>query len=293
MATEPFSERHDDDPPTPRPTPRPMQGGALDTLEDPAERPAPPSPWFWRHVGVVQAVCALGLAVVLLLPMLPASASDRIWDFPPLSFELRQPPLTIVNALLVLVLVWWYVVAAVRAASDTPDPLVRYVGERAILLAALASVVVVVLGVRNTFLYPFFSLVAIHTGVGLPSHEVYEAQTLLLVLAIAVASLTLNRAAAWRRAPLPERRASAVHNAVTLLAVLLGAWAIVACYLPLLEAIHEFLGSLLYNLFGQRGNLAGAILMILLSAALAYLAIRLLRPLAGRVEAFFVDRAVP
>lgn len=278
---------HDDERPTPRPSPPPIRGGALDTL-GPEGRGVERSR-FWRHVGVVQAALVVTLlVVVVLLPNLPVTLARAIWAFPLLSLELKQPPLTIVNTALVLLLLWWYVVAAGRTASAEPDEVVRFAGERAVLHATLASVVLVLLDVRNNFLYPFYSVVATHTRASFPQLEPYQAQTLLLLLAGAAAGLTLNRAAAWRYAPLSERRSSAVHQAISVALVLLLSWVVVALYLPTLAGFHEVFGTFLFALFGQAGNVGGGYVMIVFSGALSWLTLWVLRPLAERVERFLV-----
>jgi hypothetical protein len=269
-------------------------GGAIDHLAAPPVVPVPLSATerarFWRRPGIVQVVLVLALiVVVVLLPNLPLGLSRGIWSFPLLALELKQPPLTILNTALVLLLLWWYVVAAGRPASDSPDDVVRFAGERAILHASLASVVLVLLAVRNNFLYPFFSVVAIHTRTGFPRLEVFQAQTLLLLLSAAAVALTLNRAAAWRWAPLPERRASAVHNAISVVLILLLSWVVVALYLPTLGVFHEYFGTILFAIFGQGGNVIGGYVMIVFSGLLSWLTLRVLRPMAERVEQFLVS----
>lgn len=291
-APPPLPPLHDDERPTPRPAPPPISGGALDTLEPVGTpgRAGPERSCFWRHVGVAQlALALLLLLVVIVLPNLPVTIARMVWGFPLLSLELKQPPLTIVNIALVLLLLWWYVAAAGRPASDDPDDVVRFGGERAILHATLASVVLVLLDVRNTFLYPFYSVVATHTRASFPQLEPYQAQTLLLLLAGAAAGLTLNRAAAWRRAPLTERRASAIHHGVSVALILLLSWVVVALYLPTLTAFHDRFGTLLFALFGQSGNVVGGYVMIVFSAAVSWLTLLVLRPLAERIERFLVD----
>jgi len=279
---------HDDERPTPRPTPPPISGGALDRPDTLIV--APERSRFWRHVGATQiALVALLAVVVVLLPNLPVTVSRAIWAFPLLSFELKQPPLTIVNTGLVLMLLWWYVVAAGRPSSSVPDDIVRFASERTILHATLAAVVLVVLDVRNNFLYPFYSVAAIHTRASFPQLEPFQAQTLLLLLAAAAAGLTLNRAGAWRWAPLSERRSSAVHQAISVVLVLLLSWIVVVVYLPTLALFHQLFGTLLFALFGQGGNVIGGYVMIVFSGLLSWLTLWVLRPMAERVERFLVD----
>jgi hypothetical protein len=282
----------DDDRPTPPPTPRPIMGGSLDVVEGAAESRPPARTPRWRSPGVIQLTLAIALGVVVLvLPRLPLGVTRAVWAFPLLSFELQKPALTILNALLVLVLLAWYVLAAGRPGSADIDERVRFAGEQAILQAGLASAVLVLLGVRNNFLYPFYSLVALHAGGRFPQLEVAQAQTVLLLLATAAASLTLGRTLRWRRAPHAERRASAVHNAITVLTVLLVSWVIVAFYLPTLASFHSNFGQFLFSLFGQAGNTFGGYLMIAFSALLSWLTLMVIRPLAARVEQFLVADA--
>jgi hypothetical protein len=223
------------------------------------------------------------------MPRLPATVARAIWTLPLLSLELKQPSLTIFNSALVVLLVWWYVVAAGRPSSAESDEVVRFAGERAILQATLACVVLVLLDVRNNFLYPFYSVVAIHTRAGFPQLEPYQAQTVLLLLAGAAASLTLNRAAAWRQASLSERRSSAVHYAISVALILVLSWVVVALYLPTLAAFHQTFGTFLYTVVGQGGNVIGGYVMIVFSGLLSWLTLWVLRPLAERVERFLVD----
>ncbi len=88
-----------------------------------------------------------------------------------------------------------------------------------------------------------------------------------------------------------DRRASAVHNAITVLTILLVSWVIVAFYLPTLTSFHSHLGPYLFTLFGQDGNVIGGYTMIAFSALLSWLTLRVVRPAAARVERFLVADA--
>lgn len=239
-------------------------------------------------------------ALLFLVGILPRLRKDTagFWDVPLFRVELLSLPLTILNAFLVVVIVWRFLAAAGRPATDDPDDTARFTGETAILRVALVLLVLTVLAVDYTKLYPFPTVIGNARQERLPLYNGVQLITLLLLLVTAATGLTRDRSVRWRAAPVTERRAVGLHNALIVASLLIITFVNRAVYLPGLREIHQRWGSQYFNFgkhlnrFGLDGNSAAALTAALLTAVVGVALLFVVRWLVRRIEEFLVGTSM-
>lgn len=236
------------------------------------------------------------VALLFIVGVLPRLRKDTsgFWDVPLFRLELLSLPLTIFNAFLVVVIVWRFLAAAGRPATDDPDDAARFTGETTILHLALVLLVLTVLAVDYTKLYPFPTVIGNTGQERLPQYTGIQLITLVLLLATAATGLTRDRSLRWRAAPVTERRAVGLHNALIIASLLVITFVNRAVYLPGLREIHQRYGSQYFNFgkhltrIGLDGNSAAALTAALLTAIVGVALLFVVRWLVRRIEEFLV-----
>ena len=239
------------------------------------------------------------LFIVGVVPRRGSGAVMAFWDFPLFRLELPSLPFTLLNAFLVGVIVWRYLSAAGRPESpDDPDDTARFSGETTILQVALTLALLAALAVDFMGLYPFPTVIGNLNREKLPPLTGVQLVTLALLLATAATGLTRDRSLRWRAAPVTERRAVGVHNALVVAALFAVTFVNRAVYLPGLRELHRRYGQQLFN-FGKHlngvgldGNSAAAFLVAIFTGLIGVGVFLLLRWLIRRAEDFLVGPTV-
>lgn len=252
----------------------------------------PPGPLaFWRNPRVVVwAGWLLLLFVVLVIPRLPTGLGQFLWSF--WLFHYRPPafPFTILNTVLVVIIFRRYLLGAGGSPTPSgPDRAILLYGEKLALDTALAAVLLVWLHGRPEFFYPFPSLVAGFSGVGLPNLSPLQVSTFLFLLATAATGSAAFRMQRWWETPLREQRRSVLRNALRAGGALLVVWICNAFYPSLVILTHQNLGPTLFGLFGAGGNYYAAILSLILMVLAGAALYAGLQPVSRRIERFLVD----
>jgi|GEM_PF-5229134 len=107
-----------------------------------------------------------------------------------------------------------------------------------------------------------------------------------MLLAAWATGLSLHRQAMWKKAALSLRRASAIHNALVVLASSVTIWASLVFFSQMQAWAHITYGAWLFNHFGAAGNSVGDIFAALLTAAFTYAIVTGLMALSDRAQAF-------
>ncbi|MEE8201474.1 MAG: hypothetical protein V3R29_09940, partial [Candidatus Acidoferrales bacterium] len=194
-----------------------------------------------------------------------------------------------------MILLYRYFVSAGKPDS-TADDVVRFHGEQGLLWMGLAAVLVVFLYGSVQSFYPPPNWLVAHARLNWPPWNPTQLATLLLLFGVAATTLTVERSARWRRAPLRDRRATAVRQGLRFGLVLGVAWICLTVYTPAVQMLHQQYGGFIFTTaqavypqnVGAMGNYAAATVVTVFSVLLAYGVHRLLRIWARRIEAFFV-----
>lgn len=242
----------------------------------------------WRDPAVAAWAGWLALVVVALLPHFPA-VGKFFWSFWLFHYKPGGFPLTLLETLLVVVILRRCVLAAGRPdRSGDADDAIQFRGEDVILKTALAIVLLLFVHTKPEMLYPFASMIVYFTNARMPSFTPVQLVTFLLLFATAASSLTAPRMIRWRRAPLAERRAAALRNALQIVLAFVVVWVLNAFYPALIVMFHWEIGWTSFNWFGASGNWVIALLTTLLMALAGFAVYRALAPLSRRIEKFLV-----
>jgi hypothetical protein len=244
-----------------------------------------------RRARVILLAPWLALAAILaLFPNLPPAVSAFLWEFPLLDFPFNS--LTLVSLALLVLVAWRYLAAAGRPLkAQDADEVLGFHGEALILQIALAAIVIVILYSDLSRMYPFPDWVAYVTNAGVPRFTASQLGTLLLLFAAAATGLTMQRQAAWRDAPIDERRAAALRNAFNFVRILLIAWLAVTLYPWLLVWTHRVLGPAFFHAgeaVGTNGNNLAALVVVLLVTAISIALLFTFRAAETRAEQFLI-----
>ena len=227
------------------------------------------------------------VAVCFLLPMLPESAATWFWGFQLFHYPLPGLGLTVLNTVLAALIVWRYLASPAWPSKQyDPDELLDFSSETAILNVALSLALIAVLYGALDELYNFAGSVPSYVGIWLPGLSRLQLTTDVMLLCAWATGLSLHRQAAWKMAALPLRRASAIHNALTVLAASVTIWAALIFFGQMQAWAHIKYGEWLFNHFGAAGNSVGDIFAALLTAAFTYTVVTGLMAVSNRAQAF-------
>jgi hypothetical protein len=233
---------------------------------------------------------ALGWAapviIYIVLPLLPPIVGKWFWNLWMLHEPVPHLGLGLLNAALLAVLLWRYVMAAERSVSHEADDAVSFRAEQLILQTALGVIVLMLIHGRPELLYPFGGPLLLGLRARLPDLQPAQVATFYCLLAVAVTGLTLTSAARWARSPIEERRASTLRRTVQMLVVLFMAWSTNLIYTAGVATVHRALGGALFATFGASGNYATAMVLMVVTMAVAFGLFLLVRPVVRRIEGF-------
>lgn len=246
-------------------------------------------------------------AVIILLLFLDyalPTVNDLFWSIPLVHLQLSPLP-TLLCLFLTAVVVWRFLMGPNRANSTVePDEVLQFEAERAILQVGLAAAILVFLYPSLESLYqalqrdPWFKLPALASTLA----EAYVGQqfrkelaTMLLLFVAGATGLVTKRIAAWKLAPLSERRVSVFQNVMRLLIIFVTAWVVLTVYVPVLTIVHQYLAAVLFNvgeLVGIHGNTIAAVLVGVMAIVFSIGTGLVLNSISRRLEEFFVGRHV-
>jgi hypothetical protein len=225
------------------------------------------------------ATLALGVFVIVLLPMLPDKVGTFFWSLPILHLPVVSSSQLALIALLPLALIAWRFVASPAApfSRTDPDEQLQFRGERGLLQACLGFLVIVLV---------YGKVQEIYTLDRLPS-DPSRLTTCILLIAASFATITVRRADRWAAAPVEARRSAAMRQTLKLGIALLGTWCCFAFFAQLQALLHAHGGGVLFNLFGRNGNSAGDTFAAILTIGFSYAIFRLLFKAAAQARRFF------
>lgn len=245
--------------------------------------------------SMVQSVVSHAWAPVLLvfilvfLPRLPDRAPELFWDFPVLSWQLFANPITLLNVGLTAVVLWRFRrTGGGLPDASSPDDTIRRQAERLVMFGCLGAVLLVVAYMRVDQLYPWPSVVASFAGRSFPPYEPLQVSTMLMLLSVAASSGSGDLRSDWERMDLHSRRHLAMRNVLTVVGAFAVTWISLAVYTVVVETIHPRLGRVLFDLFGQGGNVAAAIAAAIVTGATAFAFGFLFHTWGRRIEQFFL-----
>jgi hypothetical protein len=251
-----------------------------------ATRPSPPAPRvlldrYWTHAGLVL------LLFIVILPMWP-QAKTAFWNLPVLHFTLTDTALTVFSLILAAMIVRLYVISAGAPWNpwDT-DEAVRFAGDRAVLRAALAIVILLVVYGHAGENYAISSPVSAVVNSWVQPPQGQELIYLVLVITTIATGVTLSGSERWRQARAALRQRAAIDRCLEIGALVFGAWIVLPLFPPIQAYLHAHHGPWLFNSFGANGNSMGDFLLGLLMIPIAYGMFYLLRRTAKKVRAFF------
>jgi hypothetical protein len=195
--------------------------------------------------------------------------------------------LSVLNTVLVALIVWRYLSAPAWPSKQyDPDELLDFSSETAILNVALALALTAVLYGALDELYSFAGSAPSYVGIWIPGLNRLQLTTGVMLLCAWATGLSLHRQAAWKMAALALRRASAIHNALTVLAASVTIWAALIFFGQMQAWAHIKYGAWLFDHFGAAGNSVGDIFAALLTAAFTYAIVTGLMAVSDRAQAF-------
>ena len=240
-----------------------------------------------RHSVVQWLVVAMFVGVCFVLPMLPAGASTWFWEFQLFHYPLPGIGLSILDTVLVVLILWRYLASpAWPSKSFDPDELLDYSSETSILRIALGLALVAVLYGPVDEYFNFSASVPTYVSIWLSGLSRPQMVTNILLLAAAATGLTLHRMPAWKLAALGLRRASAIHNAMVVLASSVTIWAALIFFGQMQSWMHVKYGAWLFNHFAAAGNSVGDIVAAILTGVFTYAIVTGLMMLSDRAEDF-------
>jgi hypothetical protein len=246
---------------------------------------------LWLDPAARNFVGWIALATVALLSPKIALLSGAFWSLPVLQAFVGAPVMTVLNAALVAVLVWRFIVGAgAPSTSDDPGEAAQFHIDKALLSVSLGLAL-------GAVLYPGIGAAPLPGAPWMVALQ-WQRVTLLLLFAVAATGMTLQGSAAWRRAPIETQRAAAIRNALLVASGALLLWLPQVMYPRLVVSLHQRLGPVLKPLYlsfyANRQDLAGfavsntlalaaGVVAGLVCAAAAFL----LHRSSERVERFF------
>ena len=145
----------------------------------------------------------------------------------------------LIALVLMAALLWWYVTSADRMEGfRSADDIVRFYGERSILLATFAVSLLVFFSILTE---PFFPPVAVSFQLP-PARLDLDVNLFLLLLAVAATGFTSRRRARWQLAPWRVRQRPLVRKVLTVLTAFAVAWLCIKIYTWGIPKIHEEYG---------------------------------------------------
>lgn len=256
-------------------------------LQHPQPDPATTTARWWRRRWQV-GILALFL-VFLMLPMLPAGVGDHFWTLPVVQFLIPNLQVTLFCFLLAALLLKRFVAAPLRPfRRSDPDDSIRFSGERIILQASVAAVILaLVYGPAEQLYLPGGILMQFFPFATNFDHS--KLTTWMLLSSAAYTGIVLPRGDRWRAAPLRLRQNSVVRNTLAAGVATLGAWACLVFFAQGQALMHAKFGASLFTHFGANGNSAGDLLVAVLTVGFSYGVFALLLSLSRRVQDFFQD----
>jgi hypothetical protein len=247
------------------------------------------SPQAWLDVRIALGALAL---IMLVLPRLPADWAKILWAFPFLNFTIPGLDRTIAQYVLIAVLLAIFVLRpAFPSKEAAPDARVRYGAETGMAYAAMGAALLSLFAVPMANYYPpFSSIVLLDRPYPLDLGET-QIPVVMMLIAVAVAGgLTRSPALVWRRtASINDKRAALIHNVLILVDALILMWLSIKIYVGVLAALHAALGDLVFNTFGQAGNVVTAVVCSIVMFVIAIAVGVALRAATQRLETALVD----
>jgi hypothetical protein len=228
--------------------------------------------------------------IVVVMPWLPQWLAAYLWTFPLLNISLVVVPLTVLQLVLVLAVLWWFLNGPYAAKANwDPEEVISFQGQNAISYAAMGAALLVLFRIPLNNFYPPFSTLAFLNRASFPQFDGAQIAVLMLLLALIAVGLGLKAAARWHSEASPEeKRASMVRKSIVLVNAIVFMWIGKNIYLPMLSALQYALGPSAFNIFGKFGNVVVAIFTIVLFFGISLAIGYGLRTLSQRVEEFLL-----
>ena len=239
---------------------------------------------FRWQAGIGAAVAVL----VLLLPRLPDAVGRFFWSFPILHWVIATEEVTLLGLALIMLLLWWYLVAAPAPSSTREaDEVLRFRGEQWILQVSLAMALLALIYRRvEDFFYIRSSVVSL-ANVPYPQFTGWQLTTMMLLLAAGASTVTLRRSETWQQAVrFDVWRSAVLRNILTVVGIFILAWAGLVFFQKSQLMLQNSLGAQLSHLFGRGANLVRDTFCAIGAAAFIFGLFRFLLSLSKRAQTF-------
>jgi hypothetical protein len=240
-----------------------------------------------RQSVIQLLVTVFFVGVCFLMPMLPDPVAKQFWDFQLFHFPLPGLGVTVLNTLLMALILWRYLSSPAWPSKQyDPDELLDFSSESSILKISVALALVAILYGPLEELYNFSGAAASYVGIFLAGMNRLQLTTSVMLLCAWATGLSLHRQATWKAAALPLRRASAIHNALTVLSASTVIWAALVFFAQMQSWAHVKYGAWLFNHFAAAGNSVGDFFAAALTAAFTYAIVSVVMVASDRAQAF-------
>lgn len=185
-----------------------------------------------------------------------------------------------------MALLRWYLQGPVQLSAQwDAEETCRFHGQNVISYAAMGAALLVLFQVPLNNFYPPYSPVTFFNSLKFPAFDASQIAVLILLLGLIASSLGLNASAHWRSAAsAQERRSAVIRKSIILANAAIFMWISFKLYYPMLASLQINWGPTFFTVFGNFGNVALALVIILMVFAMSLVIGYGLRLASQRVE---------